>query len=227
MADSQDYWNQLYKSTPFPNGKGPLPYLTEMLPRLQKGKTLDIGSGSGSNSVYLATKGFEVTALDISESAIAAGRSLALETGVSVEFKEADLDFFMLGLMTYDTIIMTFFKPSVPRYYNELVRGLKQGGTLLVHSYMTDEQTEALGPEDAYKNYYYQTNELIRNLVGMQILHYSETMENGKHIVQCFARKPLDKDAAKYNLFNMSSKVEQKGGNKQQELAEALFKKKD
>jgi tellurite methyltransferase len=108
-----------------------------MLPRLQKGKALDIGMGEGANAVYLAQKGMQVKGFDISPIAVERALNLAKESGVNIEAKAADLDLFLMGLMEYDTIIMTFFKPPIPRYYSEIIRALKQGGTLLVHSYTT------------------------------------------------------------------------------------------
>jgi hypothetical protein len=151
---------------------------------------------------------------------------LAKETGVSIDANVADLDLFLLGLMEYDSIIMTFFKPPLARYYSELIRALKQGGTLLVHSYSTEEMTEALGEDEAYRNCYFKTNELLKNLQGLQILFYNEGEVDGKSVVQCLARKPLDKDAAKYNLFDMSTAAPPQPKSSQKDLAEALFKKK-
>ncbi len=223
---AQEYWNKIYSESPFKGGKAPLDFLVQMLPRLQKGKALDIGMGEGANAVYLAQKGFQVKGFDISTVAIERASQLAKETGVGVEFKAADLDLYLLGLMEYDTIIMTYFKPSLARYYSELVRALKQGGTILVHSYTTEEQKEPLGQEDAYKNFYYRSNEVIQNLKGMRFLFYNETRIDDKYIVQCLAQKPLDKDVAKYNLFGMGTEQDSKPKSPHLDLAESLFKKK-
>jgi 2-polyprenyl-3-methyl-5-hydroxy-6-metoxy-1,4-benzoquinol methylase len=38
--------------------------------RIRKGKTLNLCCGAGSNTVYLAQKGFQVTAINISQKAI-------------------------------------------------------------------------------------------------------------------------------------------------------------
>lgn len=223
---AQSFWDSQYKETPFKSGKGPLPFLQQMLPRLQKGKVLDIAMGEGANAVYLAQKGMSVKGFDVSPVAIERALQLAKETGVTVEAKAADLDLFLLGLMEYDTIIMTYFKPPIQRYYSELIRALKQGGTLLVHSYSSEEMKEAYGQDEAYKDYYFRTNELLHNLKGLHILFYQEGEVDGKSVVQCLARKPLDKDAAKYNLFDMSTTQQTQPKSSQKDLAEALFKKK-
>jgi tellurite methyltransferase len=223
---AQSYWDSKYRDSPFQSGKAPLPFLTQMYPRLQKGKALDVAMGEGTNAVYLAQKGMKVKGFDISPVAVEHALTLSRDTGVNIEAKATDLDLFLLGLMEYDTILMTFFKPPIARYYSEIIRALKQGGTLLVHSYMTEEQKEPLGQEDAYRNFYYRTNELLQNLKGLQILFYNESEIDGRYIVQCLARKPLDKDAAKYNLFDMQTPQDDKPKPSQKDLAESLFKKK-
>ncbi|MCB9024826.1 MAG: class I SAM-dependent methyltransferase [Bdellovibrionaceae bacterium] len=227
MGIAEEYWNAIYKSKPFAKGKEADPFLTQVVHRLQKGKTLDLGMGEGQNAVFLASKGHSVKGIDISSNAIENAKQLALEKGQELQVERTDLDLLVLGLMEYDNIIMIDFKPPITRYYSEISRALKQGGTLLVKSYMDSEMPEALGSEDAYKNFYYYSNELIKNFGDLKILYYNEDKLNGKKVVQFLAQKPLDKDAAKYNLFNMHSQPKETGMSRQRELAEALFKKKD
>jgi len=50
------------------------------------GNTLDLCCGAGTNPVYLAKKGFEVTALDISKKAVLYARDKACEAKVSIDF---------------------------------------------------------------------------------------------------------------------------------------------
>jgi tellurite methyltransferase len=225
MSDARKHWDEKFGVTPFAHGKEPTEFFKRMLPRLQKGKTLDVGMGEGVNAVHLAKAGFAVKGFDVSQVAVAHARELAQEAGVSIECQVVDLDLYLFGLMEYDSIIMSFFKPPVQRYYSELIRALKQGGTLLVQSYMIGEMSEAIAKEESYRNYYYGINELLRNISELQILFYSESIEGGKHVVQCLARKPLDKDAVKYNLFDMHTKNIEKTPSKHLDLIENLFKK--
>ena len=59
--------------------------------RPNRGRALDIGCGAGTYSVYLAKRGFEVTGIDAIPKALELGSALARESGVSVDFVEADL----------------------------------------------------------------------------------------------------------------------------------------
>lgn len=223
----QQYWDHIYRENPFRGGKGPLPFLEEMAPRLQKGKVLDVAMGEGANAVFLAQKGMTVKGFDLSPVAIEHARTLAKETGVTIEAQVADMDMHIMAPLEFDTVIMTYFKPAITRYYTEVMRGLKQGGTLLIHSYGTEEMKEALSADEAFRNFYFHSNEILRHLQGMRILFYNEGRLNGKSVVQCLAQKPMDKDVAKYNLFGMNTQGDNKPKNHQAQLAEALFKKKN
>lgn len=220
-----DYWNRVYTENPFRFGKAPLTFLQNSLNRLQKGKVLDVAMGEGVNSVYLAQKGMKVTGFDISPVAVEHAHNLAKESGVTIDAKVCNLDFYLWNLMEFDSIIMTFFKPSIPRYYSEMIRSLKQGGTLLIHSYGTEEMTQALSQDEAFKDYYFKANEILHQLKGMHILYYNEDKQDGRNIIQCLALKPLDKHVAKFNLFDMQS-ADSKPKSGHLKNAEELFKKK-
>ena len=225
MTAAKKYWDDYYQASPFKSGKEPSPFLVTMLPRMQKGRALDIGMGEGRNAVYCAMKGFAVKGLDISNHAVEHAQQLARDSGVTIEAQQGDLDLYIMGIMEYDSILMTNFKPSLTRYYTEIIRALKQGGTLLIESCTTDEMTELISLEESYRNWYFTANEVLTQIRGLRVLFYHEGIVDGRHLVQCLAKKPMDKDAAKYGLFDMHSKGKDTGQSVHKQLAEAFFKK--
>ncbi len=67
----------------------------EFIELLESGKikpcqTLDVGCGAGTDAIYLASKGFNVTAIDISHEAIRIARRRARKAGLSVNFIAGD-----------------------------------------------------------------------------------------------------------------------------------------
>jgi len=54
-------------------------------------KTIDVGCGAGNYAIYLASKGFDVTGVDISPSAIALARENTAKRGVACNFLVADI----------------------------------------------------------------------------------------------------------------------------------------
>lgn len=85
-------WEQIYQEYPLEElgwelGK-PRPILTEYLEAglLPEGKALDICCGAGTNTIYLAQNGFEVTGIDISSTAIKIAKQKAATAGVTINF---------------------------------------------------------------------------------------------------------------------------------------------
>jgi tellurite methyltransferase len=225
MRNPQDFWNSLYEDQ-----KKDFVQISEFfknnIQRMQKGKTLDIAMGTGEHSIYLARQGFEMKGFDISDFAVKKALTLAQEAQVEISAQQTDLDLFIFGLMEYDSIIMTFYKPKITRYFSEITRALKQGGTLLIESYLIDDLKKPLLGDDEYLDCYYKSNEILEQLKGLKILFYNEGLIEGRHRVQCLAKKPLDKDMQKYGAtFGAAVITEKEQLNKQKELAESLFKK--
>lgn len=54
-------------------------------------RVLELGCGSGSNAVWLAARGFEVTGIDISPLAISSAETRASRLGMTVRFAAADI----------------------------------------------------------------------------------------------------------------------------------------
>src|SRR5262249_17666625 len=85
MADGDDrpafdgqWWEGHYPEAGPADGP-PGPLLAEELEDLPAGTALDAGCGTGANATWLAERGWEVTALDISAAAVAHAERRALE----------------------------------------------------------------------------------------------------------------------------------------------------
>jgi SAM-dependent methyltransferase len=92
MSSSYSSWDRVYHECPlgklpWESGK-PRPILVQVIEGglVKPGKALDICCRAGTNTVYIAKKGFEATGLDISHKAIEYGREKALEAGVKIRW---------------------------------------------------------------------------------------------------------------------------------------------
>ncbi|MGH2944025.1 MAG: class I SAM-dependent methyltransferase [Solirubrobacteraceae bacterium] len=106
--------------------------------QLRPGLALDAGAGHGSETLWLATRGWRVTAVDFSATAIGHARATAERRGPDVagriEWVEADLSTWSPSPARYD--LVTCLYVHVPGSVAELVRrlaaGVASGGTLLL-----------------------------------------------------------------------------------------------
>lgn len=221
MNKDKAFWDHVYTGQSYHFGKEPNPFLLQMLPRLRKGRVLDVAMGEGQNAVYLALKGFEVVGFDISENSVAKASQLAQSSGVQIDAQSKNVDFYLFPLMAFDTIVMTFFKP-IPRYFSEIRKSLTQGGTFLCVGFLSEQMGQKYFGDEVTLEECYKPNELLQHLTGLRILFYEEGEENGVHMVKCLAQKPQEKDAVKYGF----AKGDAGHKSAQERAAEELFKKK-
>ena len=70
---------------------GPVPELVDAVDRLAPGRALDLGCGTGAQSVFLAQRGWDVTAVDVVPRALAAARKRAQAAGVRIDVRHGDV----------------------------------------------------------------------------------------------------------------------------------------
>jgi tellurite methyltransferase len=166
-------WNERYADDEYQMGLAPSGFLAErmeLLTLLSPGKkALDIACGEGRNSIFLASGGFLVTAVDISDRGIEKGRRRMVSEGVSIDFRVVDLDVYEIT-ERYDLIVNINFlqRDLIPK----CVAALNQGGVLLFETILDGPKL----PGVHTKHYLLQAGELSRlfsNEAGM-ILEYAE-----------------------------------------------------
>lgn len=86
-------WDETYRynhlnELPWELGR-PRPQLVALLEsgKVEPGKALDLCCGAGTNTIYIASKGFEVFAMDISEKAVEIATNKAASAGVKIDFQ--------------------------------------------------------------------------------------------------------------------------------------------
>lgn len=83
-------WASNWRDLPWAH-EAPTLFLAEICERRPPGRALDIGCGAGTDSVYLARRGWEVTALDFMARALEYTSNRAAEAGVTVRTVQADI----------------------------------------------------------------------------------------------------------------------------------------
>ncbi|MBM4196399.1 MAG: class I SAM-dependent methyltransferase [Gammaproteobacteria bacterium] len=83
-------WAKSWKDLPWAHDE-PTLFLSEICRLRKPGRALDIGCGAGTDSVYLASQGWDVTSLDFMPKALAYTAQRAAEKGVKIRPVEADI----------------------------------------------------------------------------------------------------------------------------------------
>lgn len=180
----KDRWNQKYDTPEFLFGKEPVPFLEHHLSLLPTGKALDIAMGEGRNGVFLATKGFEVTGVDISETGLKKAESLAREKGVHINTKVVDLETYSLPFETYDVIVCTYYLQR--ELFPQIVKSLKPGGMVLVETYTRAHTKYQPGFP---RRFLLEKNELFEQFKDLTIIRYQRVDDGHAVYASILAKK--------------------------------------
>ena len=152
---SESFWDERYGSRPAIWSGNPNPQFVSEAANLDPGHALDAGCGEGADAIWLAARGWRVTAVDISTVALGRGRAHAEEVGddvaARITWQQVDLRTWEPEAQTYDLVSAQFMQlPPRERasFFNRLAAGVAHGGTLLIVGHSpSDMQTTARRPQ--------------------------------------------------------------------------------
>src|SRR5512136_410766 len=127
-TDDRIRWDKQHLSSP--GAEQPSAFLREIVESAawpaRRGRALDIACGKGRNAIYLAQRGFAVTALDISRVALEEGRQRALQQSLSIDWQTCDLKSTALDHAGFDLIIsFNYLQRSL---FGPMRQAVKTGG---------------------------------------------------------------------------------------------------
>jgi SAM-dependent methyltransferase len=201
--DYRDFWDARYAVDEYVFGTAPNRFLESQAALVRPGmRALSLADGEGRNGVWLAERGVDVHAVDVSPVAIEKAKRLAAVRGVALEFEQADLLDWTWPEAAYDLVVAIFIQFAPPPERERIIEGIRRtlrpGGLLILQGY-TPKQLEYRtgGPSDPENLY---TAALLREWFGAwDILHlaeHEEVIAEGAHhhgmsaLVDLVARKP-------------------------------------
>lgn len=132
-------WEERYRARPSIWSGRPNPQLVAEATGLAPGRALDVGSGEGADAIWLAERGWQVTAVDISATALERAATNAAAAGEPIaarlEWVRADLRDHPLPAGTYDLVSSQFMHlPGADRQkvFARLAGAVAPGGILLI-----------------------------------------------------------------------------------------------
>ena len=130
----REQWNRRYAEKAFVWTVEPNQFVIAETEGMTPGRAVDLAAGEGRNAIWLAERGWKVTAVDYSDVAIEKGKKLAESRGVRVDWIVADLDQYGLQPDQYDLVLACYLQ--VPHVQRRLIvrrarEAVAPGGTFL------------------------------------------------------------------------------------------------
>ena len=135
-----------------PNGR-----LVAEVADLDAGTALDVGCGEGADAIWLAQRGWTVTAIDVSAVALQRAQSAATAAGTSIDFVCGDVRQHPFAEASFDLVSMQY--PAIPKRdadeaIRRLVASIRPGGLLLAvyhdldHEHREHMKQRGIDPDD-------------------------------------------------------------------------------
>ncbi|WP_454853666.1 class I SAM-dependent methyltransferase [Promicromonospora soli] len=177
------HWDERYRSQDRLFSGNPNGVLVTEAAGLTPGRALDVGCGEGGDALWLAGRGWQVTAVDISQVALERGAAAAAAAGADVAgrviWTQADLTTTPPPGGSFDLVSMQYLPlPAEPDHtaLRGLLDAVAPGGTLLIGSHdLADHATYRDSHPDFDPSTYYQPADVARLLGEGWAVQVNET----------------------------------------------------
>jgi SAM-dependent methyltransferase len=198
------FWNRRYEEADGLWSRDPNPLLVEFAAALAPGRALDLGAGEGRNAIWLAKRGWRVTALDVSAVGLARAADRAADEGVELDRVVADWREYDPPASSIDLAVITFMHPQPHErvaMFESVRETLVPGGHLFIVGVDLAEHGRR-GPPDADR--LYTPQRLSSALQAFELLrcesvaYEAESKKERRNVVDvvAIARRPDPRHAA-------------------------------
>jgi SAM-dependent methyltransferase len=178
-------WNERYATTELVWSAEPNRFVVEECAPLRPGRALDVAAGEGRNAIWLARRGWFVTAVDFSSVALAKGEQMAMAQGAAVADRVvwvcADVRSWHPPPGAFDLAVIAYLHLPAPdrrKVLSQSVAGLAPGGVLLVVGHdRSNLEVGVGGPQDPLV--LYSPQDLAADLAAVEgiVVERAETVE--------------------------------------------------
>lgn len=166
-------WDERYAQTEYFYGTTPNAFLFSVYGRIPSGRVLCLAEGEGRNAVFLASRGYQVTAVDSSAVGLRKAEQLANSHQVSITTVCADLNGYIIDPGQWDGIVSCYCHlPSAVRkpLHNQITSGLRPAGVFILEGYSKEQLSYGTGGPSV-PDMLFSLEELKDELEGMDFVH--------------------------------------------------------
>jgi SAM-dependent methyltransferase len=155
VRHDREFWEERYRSVPQVWSGRPNTQLVDEVADLPPGTALDMACGEGGDALWLAARGWQVTAVDLAQAALDRVQQAATAAGPEIAARvrtvRADVAGWDPGEERYDLVTSHFLHlPPADRAvaFARLAEAVAPGGTLLVVAHHASDLETTIGRPD-------------------------------------------------------------------------------
>jgi len=187
---SRARWNRRWSEERAEPSPTPSDFLVAEVEGLPPRRALDLACGAGRNAVWLARRGWQVTAVDFSDAALRMARALAADARVTVEWIEADAVVWEPPPRAWDLVCVLYLQLPAAERRSALAHAaaaVRPGGTLLVVGHDLLNLTEGwAGPTQA--DVLFTPDDVVAEIEGLDVVR-------AERVRRAVADAPAGRDA--------------------------------
>lgn len=203
MMSAED-WDARYRDAELLWTAEPNRFVAAELDGVAAGRALDLAAGEGRNAVWLAERGWTVTAVDFSPVALDKGRALARAHGVQVDWLVEDVTTWQPPPGAFDAVVVAYLHlPPAPlaRTLGAAAAAVAPGGLLVAVGHDRDNAEHGYGgPPDP--SILWDAGTLVQGLPGLvveraeQVTREVDTDEGPRTAIDTLVRCRREPDPA-------------------------------
>lgn len=176
--DRRRMWNERYAQADLLWSAAPNRFVAEELSDLKPGRALDLGAGEGRNAIWLAGLGWNVTAVDFSDAAIAKGRARAEPVSLNIEWLVEDLLEYRPEERAFDLVLIAYIHLPPAEQASVLQKAasaVAAGGTFFLVGHDPDNITKGVGgPQNPAL--LYSAEDVVRQIGPLEIVRAEQAL---------------------------------------------------
>ncbi|MBO9540570.1 class I SAM-dependent methyltransferase [bacterium] len=140
------FWDRMYSHRHAAAHSEANPFLAQEIEGLEPGTALDVGCGEGSDAIWLANRGWRMTAVDFSN--VALDRARAADADHQVSWVQADMLVWQPPADAYDLVSLHYVHvPPAERaaLFGRLAQAVRLKGTLLMVAHHSSDRETTIG----------------------------------------------------------------------------------
>ncbi len=157
--NAESFWDEKYNVDHYRYGTDPNSFVASSVETFvhAPSQVLVLGSGEGRDAVWLAQKGFEVTAVDASGKGIEKTKELMSDANVLIRTIKSDFTDWEPDEGRYAAVILTYVHMSPElreQTHAKAIRALDEGGYIFLEAFTPEQlQNDTGGPKSREKLY--------------------------------------------------------------------------